>query len=84
MRQDLEDADRRGQMVDELDSIEGGLDDGRVLRLALEEADPTLGNVGLDVLKAAGRKVVHDDHLVAPGNVGIDEMRADETCSAGD
>ena len=74
MRQDLEHTHRGRQVVDQPDAVEGGIDDCRILGLALEEADPAGGDVLADVLQTAGREIVHDDHLVALRQMRIDEM----------
>ncbi len=76
--QDLEDADGRRQVVDEVDPVER-----RIEHLV----DPPPGRrcsrtrdcvVMLEVPAAAGRQVVDDDDLVAVLHVPVDEMRTDE------
>ncbi len=37
-----------------------------------------------DVVDAAGREVVEDEHLVAAADVGVGQMRPDKTRAAGD
>ena len=78
MGKDLKHPDGGGQVVDQLHPIESGVDDGRVFRLALVEANPTGGDVLAYVLQSAGRNVVDDDRLIALRQVRVDEMRTDE------
>src|SRR5437879_1361382 len=42
------------------------------------DVEPVEAGLGVQVLAAAGREVVDDDHLVAGRDVGVDHVRADE------
>jgi hypothetical protein len=65
-----------------VDAVDGGLRDGRVLQVALEELDR--GAVEPRVRPVAGREVVDHAHAQAAGDEVADDVGADEAGPAGD
>ncbi len=73
------DADGGREVVDDVDLVHELGDDRGVQHAVDHEMEVgVVGEVG-DVLQAAGREVVDDEHLVAVGEKKVGEVRADET-----
>ena len=78
------DADRGGQVHDDVALVHELVDDELVEHRAVDEAEVGVVAQVVEVAQAAGGQVVERDHAVAPGEQGLDQVRADEAGTAGD
>jgi hypothetical protein len=66
------------------DHVRGGLRDHRMERVAVRNVELGEACAVGQVLSRAGREIVDGQDLVAAGEEGIDDVRADEPGSPGD
>ncbi len=81
---DQADADRRGEVVDDVAAVDELVDDGRLENGVDDEVEVAAVAQMRDVALGAGGQVVEDEDLPAVGEEQLGEMRADEAGAAGD
>ena len=75
---------RRREMEDHIALVDQ-LAHGRGMMDALDRVmEPGMTAEMPDIVDAPGRQIIEDDHLVAPPEISLGQMRPDETRAAGD